>query len=66
MDKQLLERRLREYADGACVISTTQFAKFYGISVGKASAKLHNANVDRVCKKWFIPDLADKICKNLM
>lgn len=66
MDKQKLETRLREYSGGACVMSTTQFSQFYGISISQASRKLTAANIEKVSQKWFIPDLADKICKGLI
>ena len=66
MDKKRLERRLMSYSDGACVMTTKEFAKFYGISPDRARRKLQNAQVEKVSAKWFIPSIADKIYQNLM
>lgn len=66
MDKQLIERRLKMYAGGACVMTAKEFALFYGITGVKAAQKLKEANVEKVSAKWFIPDIADKIVKNML
>lgn len=66
MDKKILERRLQEYADGACVMTTKQFGKFYGINAAKASIKLKNAGVEKVSSRWFIPSIVDKVYQNIL
>lgn len=66
MDRQMLERRLKEYSDGACVMRTSQFAKFYGCRQDTASKMLASAEVEKVSGRWFIPSIVEKIMKGYM
>lgn len=66
MDKQKLERRLMNYSNGASLITSKEFAEFYGCCRERASRKLKDANVDKVSSKWFIPDIVDKIYQGIL
>lgn len=66
MDRKVLERRLREYADGACVMNSTQFSRFYGVDRSTAARMLADAEVEKVAKKWFIPSIVERIAQGVL
>lgn len=61
IDKQILERKLRQSVNGALFMTSTEFGRVYGISAEKAGVKLKRADIGRSGTHWFIPDIAAAI-----
>lgn len=61
IDKQILERKLRQSVNGALFMTSTEFGRVYGISAEKAGVKLKRADIGRSGTHWFIPDIAKAV-----
>lgn len=61
IDKQILERKLRQSVNGALFMTSTEFGRVYGISAEKAEVKLKRADIGRSGTYWFIPDIVAAI-----